>query len=464
MSAPVIWILFPLAVSAAILLLEKKPGLVKVSGLLVSIFLTLMAILQPIGSVIKLGPISVDLTSNLGFFGRELILVNSDRFTLSLVFMAVTLFVGFFDTTNLPIKFISLSLATAALLVAALAVQPFLYSAVLIELAILLMVPMVVDKSNSSQKGILNFVIYQTLAMPLILFSGWILGGIQASPSDQLRLSMAAFFLIIGFALWLAVFPFHSWVPQFSQAVHPYFSGFVFSVLPVVTILIMVDYVSSLVWLRESSFLSPALRGVGIIMIVTAGIWSAVEKDLKRVLAYSVLLETGFALLLISLQSNEGLGLLYQSFIPRIFGLFVMVLSLSVLLGSGNQLSLQGIKSIIKRYPFSSAGLVVSMLSVSGLPLFAGFPVKLDTIRLIGQESFGSVIWILIGVAGYLFAVIRVFSSITEPDNENLKVQETVPQITQLIAGILILLLMGWIPRLITAPLNSVLNYLPLLK
>lgn len=464
MSAPIIFIIFPLIISAALLGFLNKPRIVRIGGLITSGLLTIFALFQPIGHVLNLGVISVDIDPELIFFGRAFLLENSDRFTLLLIFATLTLFIGGAGLTNQPVKFIPLVIAIAAVLTAALSVQPFLYSAVLVELAVLLMIPLVTVKGTLPEKGVIRFLIYLSLAMPFILFAGWILGGAQANPSDETMRSMAVLFLSIGFALWLAIFPFHSWVPQFSQVVNPYIASFVFSLLPIVTLLIMIDYASSLVWLREEGFLSLVIRIVGIIMIVTSGIWAAVEKDLKRILAFSVLYETGFALLMVSQQSTEGISLLYQSFVPRIVALALLGLSLSVICGWDGIFSVQGLRSVVRRYPFALISMLISMFTIIGFPLSAGFPIKFETLQLVGNNGVDAIIWIAIGVTGFLIAAIRIFSSATYPENGKWEIHETAGQIVILLAGCLVLLMIGMFPQITHSLFGSLLINLPVLQ
>lgn len=463
MSAPVIWIIFPLVVSAILLVFLERPKVVLFAGLSTSVLLAIFALLQPIGNVLKLGPISIDILSELTFFGRAFLLENSDRFTLCLIFFTLTFFIGGVKVADQPIKFIPLGMAIASVMTAALSVQPFLYSAVFVELAVLLMIPLVTVKGAMPEKGVIRFLIYLSMAMPFILFAGWILSGAQASPSDETWRSLAALFLSIGFAQWLAVFPFHSWVSQFSQTVSPFISSFIFSLLPIVTSLIMLDYVSSLVWLREAGYLSPIIRIVGIIMIVTSGIWAAVVQDLKRMLAFTVLYETGFALLLISIQSDVSISLLYQSFVPRILGLSLLGLSLSILIRHGSSLTIKALKSTIKKYPFVVFSIMTSLFGIIGLPLFAGFPYKYESLIMIGGNGAGPIVWIVVGMIGFIISAIRVFSSFTFPSKEKWEIHESVTEIVFLCAGSLMLILIGWFPKIIQALISGLIINLPVL-
>ena len=464
MSAPVIWIVFPLVVALGQLFLLKYPTILKLTGIVVSLLLALIAFFQPIGNVLRIGGTVLDIRPDLQFLGRALHLDNGDRFILAGLFGILFLYTFLWNTHTVPAKFAPLSLAISAILVAALAVQPFLYAAVLVELAVLLMIVLVKDNQMNQEKGIIRFLVYLTLAMPFILFSGWILGGTQASPSEQENLLGAAITLMIGFSLWLAVFPFHSWVPQFSRAVQPYLSGFIFSLFPIVVLFVAVNYISSLVWLRSASYLAPVLSSTGIIMIVTTGLWASVERDVKRVLGYSVLLETGFSLIMISFKTEQGLTLMYHSLFPRVLSLALMVYTLSILHQAGIALTHDGFQGVIRQYPFAASGFLISLFTISGFPLFAAFPIRLELLYQLGHISVPSVIWTVFGLSGLIFAVIRLFRVMTLPAPNNWRIHESVTQVIIICTVILVLILAGLFPQLVEGIIKPFTADLPLLK
>lgn len=463
MSAPVIWIVIPLLASFGLLFLLTFPRLQKTLGIIISLVLSITAILQPIGKVLQLGGFSLNIRPELVLFGRSLFLDDGDRFILVVIFTTLLLYYILMDPLMIPTKFVPLSLGISAILVAALGVQPFLYAAVIVELAVLLMIILVKERNIDQEKGIIRFLVYLTLAMPFILFSGWILGGTQASPSEGARLLGAGVTLIIGFSLWLAVFPFHSWVPQFSRVVHPFSFGFIFSQLPIVILFIVVNYVSSLVWLRSASYLSPVLSSVGIIMIVTTGFWASVEKDIKRLLAYSVLLETGFSLIMISFMSNQGLILLYQSLIPRILGLALLVFCLSIFIGAGIQLTTEGIRGVIRDYPFATAGFLAALFSIAGFPLFAAFPIRMELLRQLGSGAGLPAVWTIIGLTGFIVAVIRIFIMATSTTSGKWHIHERVSQVIIISVVIILLVVIGLIPQLNESIIEPFVVTLPML-
>jgi formate hydrogenlyase subunit 3/multisubunit Na+/H+ antiporter MnhD subunit len=448
MSAPILWIVFPLALSVMLLFFLQYPRLIKTIGILASLVLALIAIIQPIGNVLHIGSLVLDISPTFLIFGRSLVLEDADRFALSLVYTSLFLFLIVMDTKSTPAKFVPLAMAISSVLVSALAVRPFLYAAVLMEMAVLLIILMVREKQDQPVNGIIRFLIYLTLAMPSILFAGWLLGSSQAAVTIESKMVSALVFLLFGFMIWLAVFPFHSWLPQFSRAVDPYMFSFIFSIIPVITLLVIMKYISSLLWLRSSSYLSPALATVGVIMIVTTGMFASVEKELKRFLAYTVLFETGFALTLLSLRSAAGVQLLYESFIPRIFSLALLGFSLKVLFSQGVNLTTDGMRGLIRRMPLATIGALVSLLSILGMPIFASFPFRLEAMNLLSLASRDNVLWIIAGVIGMLIGTIRIFVQAAQPTGEKWEINEKISQVLIIGFGIVLLIVMGLYPAM----------------
>lgn len=464
MSTPVIYIVFPFVLSLLLYFLQKRTRLIIAIGITASILLMLFAFLQNFGAVWKIGPISIEIKTTLAIFGRSFALGNQDKYFLAFVYFFAALWFGGTHIAQISSRFIPFGFAIIAVLTAALAVEPFLYSAILVEIAILVSIPLLLTPGNPPGRGVLRFIVYQSLAMPLILFGGWLLGGIQASPSDTARLLQAVLFLGIGFALWLAIFPFQSWIPQLTMDIHPFVSGFILGMFPIVTMLIMLDFISGLVWLRESQYLQPVLTLVGTIMVVSTGVWAAIEKDGRRLLGYAVLLESGLAILAVSLQSQISVMTLFVSFFPRMAALALMALSLSIFINNGTIPDMYHLSGMIRKFPFASSGLIVSLLSVVGFPLLGAFPVRLALLEQLAVLNPIIAVWVLLGLVTFLYSVLRLLMQISKPESEGWLRGETIGQIIFLVIGILVLLSIGVFPNFFSGQISSLFLNLPILR
>ena len=153
MNAPIVWIVAPLSL-AIILLVLPRDRWITYLGSLFSLILTGLAYWLPPDTALRLGSISIKIDSTLAIFGRKISLTAADQVIIILVYGIGTFW--FFGTlaTGGARRIIPLGLAVIALLVASLAVEPFLYAALLIEIAILLSIPMLAEPNQKPGRGL----------------------------------------------------------------------------------------------------------------------------------------------------------------------------------------------------------------------------------------------------------------------------------------------------------------------
>jgi len=305
---------------------------------------------------------------------------------------------------------VSLGMAIVALLVASLAVEPFLYAALLIEMAVLLAVPLLAPLNSPPQRGVIRFLIYQTLAMPFILFSGWMLAGVEASPGDLNLVIQAAALIGLGFAFMLAVFPLHAWIPQVCEETQPYSTSFILFMFPTTALLFLMSFIDRYSWLRTNENLPEILTSIGLVTLVSGGLWAAFQRDLGRMLGYGVVFETGLALLAIGQFQTTGVIIFSLLIVPRGLVMSVWSIALNKLKAVNNSLRFSTVQGFIRKYPSAALGVVLSQLSLVGFPLLIGFPPRLALWETLAQQSIGTAFWFGLGLAGMLTGAVRTLA------------------------------------------------------
>ena len=447
MSAPIIWIIVPFLAAVFFWFIQQKQRLVFYSAAGLSFLLGLVALFQKIDSALRIGSLAINIQSTMTILGRSLVLDNADRIYLAFVYISLFFWYLGAQAFHTSSKFFPLGMAVVALLTAGLAVEPFLYSAILVELAVIISLPLLLTRDSPIGKGLLRYFIFQSLALPMIMLAGWILSGVQTSFSDMNQLYIAAVLLGLGFAFWLGLFPFHMWIPEFCSENDPFTNGFVMGILPVAVILIMLDYINGLTWLKDAAFITPALSVCGTLMVVTGGVWAAVQTDLCRIFGYGVIIETGFMLISISLRNELGTQLFYYTMFARAIELGIFTLAIVHFQKNGLGTSLADLKGRVKVAPLSSIALIAAMFSWTGIPLLASFPIRAV---LLGQFSTapGTALWALVGMGALTWAACNVLRSLFQKNKEKWSLSEDTPQSMLFILGILLLLLIGSFPSL----------------
>lgn len=446
MSAPVIWIVTPAAVGLVLWFFRRNQALTFSIAFAVCLLLTFFAAAVPIGEPVKLGSLTFTIPTTLPVLGRRFVLTNADHMILVLLYGLGTVWFGLAMNAWPNRLFPSFGLGMLVVMVAAIAVEPFLYAALLVETAVLFSIPLLSPPGRTIGQGLQRYLIFQTLAFPVVLFAGWILGVAEANPANAIMFQRASLFLGLGFAFWLGVFPFYNWLPMMMTETHPFPAGFVLSLLSTAVLLLGLDFINATPFLRSSDTLFTVLRIAGAVMVVTAGLWAAFQVNLARLFGYAVIFETGFALLSISVNSLNGWMLFAAAFLPRLLGLLIFAFSLAVLENLGIPLTIDGLRGLARRYPLVVIGLLAAVFSIGGFPLLAGLPVRLEIFEQLAVNFRSALIAASIGTAGFLLAAMQILAAVFRSEEKEWHSQENWWQRIILGGGSVFLLAFGVFP------------------
>jgi NADH-quinone oxidoreductase subunit N len=448
MTAPLIWIALPLLMAVFLLILPRERWITWL-GTAFAFGLAGLAFWLPPDTPQRLGSLSLRIDSTLSLLGRQISLTAADQTVLILVY-GVTAF-WFFGTlaTGSARRIIPLGLGIVALLVASLAVQPFLYAALLIEVAVLLAVPLLLETHQKPGRGLLRFLVYQTLAMPFILLAGFLLSGVESGPADVTLITQAALMLGLGFAFLLSIFPLYAWIPSLSEEALPYTLGFVLMVFPTFSLVFGLNFLDRYSWLRDSASLTLILRFAGLIMVVSAGVWAAFQRHAGRLFAYAAVAETGISLLALSLPDQSvALQTLFFLIVPRALAFGVWTIGLSIFKRLVPDLKFSSLQGLARHYPLASAGIILSNLSLVGTPLFASFPVRQVLWEQVSLQSLPAGFFFGLASLGLWVGALRSLAVLTMSSiSSGWESRETWPQRLLIGLGLLGLLLFGLFPQ-----------------
>jgi len=416
MNAPIIWIGLPAVIGVVLFLLRGFRRLTAFLGIFLGAWLSVAAWLLPIGQVITLGNRAFRIEDRFSILGRDLLLQNTDRALLILVYLLLTMWLAGSLWARPNKAFIPFGFVFTAILVAAQAVEPFLYAALLFEIGVLIAVPFLSPAGQRPGSGIFRFLTFQSLGMPFILLAGRFLAGLEASPGESALVLRAGVLIGIGLAFLLSIVPFHSWIPTLAEESEPYITAFILFMLPAVVSVFGLGFLDRFVWLRESEQVYVGLRLVGALMVAVGGGWMAVQKNLARMLGYAAIAETGISLLAIGIGTREGYLLFFWLLAVRVFSYMPWAaatsqirdhyqgeLSLDRLWGKGHQTPLAGITVLI------------GIFSLLGMPLLAGYSARFALWQSLAAVSPGIALAALFGNLGLLVGGLRALNALFVP-------------------------------------------------
>ena len=394
MNAPVFWIFLPAGVSI-ILFFTPRERTRYFFFVAASMLFTVSAFIIRIDPTSEMSFFEIAMSSELRILGRSFLLTEEDQFLVQVVYSLNALWGIFSYFFRRYSRVVPLGLLFSAMLLAAYSVTPFLYAALIIELAIILSVPILHDNQNSKTRGISRYMIYETLALPFILLAGWFLAGGEITPVNPAQLVQATLLLGLGFILWLGVFPFHSWISLLYRESETINLGYILQLFISISFLIMLKFINGFSWLRQYGLFFEALLILGAIMEALGALGLFLQKNLKDINGYALLHLVGMLMTTLGIYSYSDITIL-----PHMFAIFFIALSLLHITiefvhtsGRNTNIFLQQ-KEDVKLV--AVLGYVYALLVISGMPLTIGFtPVQWIYQTLAPNHAIA--FWMLIG-------------------------------------------------------------------
>lgn len=466
MSTPTIWVFIPLLLSVLLIALHRLHKLSVWVACLGSLALAVAAFIFPQNLDFSLFGRNFLFDDTFLIFNRSLTLTGSQLITVAIMY----LFCAVWNIAGLRFSvsrwFPTISLAITALWVTTLAVEPFLYAALIVELIVLISIILLTPRGEETNPGVMRYLVSHTVAMPFILLSGWMVTGIETSPSASALILRGTVMILIGFSLWLAVFPLHSWLPMLAEKAHPWVFSFIFLMHQSILALFLLKVLDQYAWLRNLSGTFPLLQWAGVLTLLVGGVLAALQNKVNRILAYVVLTETGYSILAIGLVGQGGGEALALGILPRALAYWQWAYTLSSIQQIAPEVdgSFTSMRGLFARLPFHSMSLIFSLLTLLGLPGFGLFPAK----RMIWNSGAGLTSHytplIALGAAGMALFILRLMDTLLSPNPDlpspevSIHAKESLWQIIIICVVTLVSLLFGLLPHVFLNPFLGILE------
>jgi NADH-quinone oxidoreductase subunit N len=338
---------------------------------------------------------------------------------------------------------------------------------------------------RQSNEASLKYLLFGAVATGSMLYGFTILYGLtgttkmaairdaltgSAAGGSSVILLISTALILAGFGFKTAAVPFHFWCPDVYTgaptpvtaflSVAPKAAGFAalirFFFMSLSNSSARADY-----WTQLSFSNWNVLILVISIITMTLGNIAALRQDnMKRLLAYSSIAHAGYIFMGAVVLTSQGLQAILVYLITYLFmnlGAFLVVIEIFNRTGS---FDLKDYRGLYRRSPFLTISMTIFMLSLMGIPPFAGFFGKL---YVFGAAVNRNLAWF--AVVGALNSVIAVYyyarvikTMIIEASEDTARIR--IPWTSHVIVWIMLLptvgmmLFWGWIQRLTAASME----------
>jgi formate hydrogenlyase subunit 3/multisubunit Na+/H+ antiporter MnhD subunit len=469
--SPVLWLIAIPFMAAPLVYLFRRTFIGPLIAAGVALFLTWLTLRLPLGLVITI-------------LGRAVELNQLSQILLVLLYATATIL--FFVTTPLTLlgnnsnsagngakrgqTFHTVGLVTLSVFAAASLSRHIGITAILIEIAAIFNVFIIQGQRIASTRAAQRFLVLMTLALPLFLLAGWRIDQYQLSGGGQTSgyLQQTTVMVGLGFALWLAVWPFHSWQSITAADATPPTAVFVLTTFPIVIYSTLLNLLNASPWLVTASSLAWTMVLAGGITAIIAGILASVQRGFRPLLGYTALFDAGLMLATLGLGGRTTVPTILVGLIVRSLALALFAASLLAVQRHTFDDGFVQVTGLGRRLPIAATGLMIGGLTLIGIPLTMGFPLRWQLLQSIAAVDPRWPLLLVLAGLGVCVGYLRGLRALLA-DNIRERPAQTAPSLRQprilaVMISILIVvcILLGVFPSLLIDPIQQISASIPM--
>ncbi len=252
---------------------------------------------------------------------------------------------------------------------------------------------------------------------------GYAFATMRAGPHGPLRAALVLALVLLGAGSKAGLVPLHVWLPLAHPAAPSHVSALMSGVMTKVAVYAFVRIIFDLLGPPEWWWSVPVVT-IGAVTAAMGVLYALMERDLKRILAYSTIENIGIIFLGLGLalafQANGLRAAAALAVTAAFFHVFNHMLFKSVLFfGAGavsvatGELNIERLGGLINRMPYSAGAFLMACMAISALPPFNGFVSEWLTFQtiLVSPQLPQWSLKLLIPAAGALLALAAALAA-----------------------------------------------------
>jgi len=282
------------------------------------------------------------------------------------------------------------------------------------SLALYVMAAFQRDDAKASEAGLKYFVL-GALSSGLLLYGASLIYGFAGSTHFDViaqavgsnagnGLIFGVVFLICGLAFKVSAAPFHMWTPDVYEGAPTPVVAF-FAAAPKLAAMVLFARALGHGFPGAVEQWGQVVQAIAAISIAVGALAGLVQKNLKRLLAYSSIANIGYALMALAAGTESGMQAMLVFLVLYMIDVTGFFAILAALSRNGKPMeSLSDFAGLAKERPGMALALTGLSFSVMGIPPFSGFWAK----YYVFKAAIGAGLWPL-AVFGLVMSVVAAF-------------------------------------------------------
>jgi len=228
--------------------------------------------------------------------------------------------------------------------------------------------------------------------------------------SDSRTIRAAFSFIVVGIGLKVAIYPLHLWLPNAYTFAPSAVTAFLAATATKVAVYVLLRFMFSVFqpsFLIEVKTFEFFILPFALLAMFAASFIAIFQNDFKRMLAYSSIAQIGYMLLGISFLNETGLTATIVHLFNHGVTKAALFMGVGIYVFRNGGSFYRNIEGLGRTMPWTSAAVVISGLSLIGVPGTAGFISKWVLVQAAIEKGWWPVALLI--VASSLLAVIYVW-------------------------------------------------------
>jgi NADH-quinone oxidoreductase subunit N len=246
-----------------------------------------------------------------------------------------------------------------------------------------------------------------------------------------------------GFFFKLAIFPFHFWAPDVYQGAANQVTAYIATASKVAAMALLIRMVAVTGSVAASRYLVDVLVVLAIVSMTVGNLAAIVQKDIKRLLAYSTIAHAGYVLIGILSMSTPGYrGVIFYALALLVmkFTAFLVVVKVA---DDDRNLQIERLAGLHQRSPLLAMALMISIFSLAGIPPTIGFTGKLFVFLAAMEQGYFTLVLIAminVVISLYYYLLVLKAAYLLKPDVavSEIKLSPQVKLLTMALIGVMV--------------------------
>jgi NADH-quinone oxidoreductase subunit N len=276
-----------------------------------------------------------------------------------------------------------------------------------------LLVPMRQKEDRYVESGVKYFMIGSTASAMMIFGMSYLFGVahttymvdlLKVLPTviSQPAAIIGLVLTLAGFFFKQAIFPFHTWAPDVYQGSANQVTTYIATASKMAAAAMIIRFVG--LSAAESPYLIKVLVVLSILSMTFGNLVALIQKDIKRLLAYSSIAHAGYILIgILSMTQRGYASAIYYSlaYLVMNFACFMVILKVA---GDGHNLQIKELAGLHKRSPLLAMTLMLGLFGLAGIPPTVGFTGKFLVFAAAMEKGY-----LMLVIIGMINATISLY-------------------------------------------------------